>query len=485
MKPSETEIKSIVRQLLPHDVIRELVKQSGIRLYWRLLTPLVLVWCFIYQRLSNDHTCDEVVSHLLAGGADDLSEKKRKKAPLSRQLQSESTSSYVQGRNRLPLSVLVGALHHVYQVIYGWLQDDAHHWKGHAVRLLDGTTVRLRPFGDLAETYGQAKNQHGTAYWVIVRVLAAFCLKSEALVAAAEGPMSTSESAMVREVMASDPEKNSIYVGDQGLGVYRTAQTAEALNHKVVLRIKKGMAKCLWKSSACDANTRCEHSVRLPLETPSLKDKAPLISFSEHNVIWKPTARIKVDPDLPREPIQGRLIYVRIEQDGFRPIDVYLFTTLLSCVEYPRKDICELYNLRWQVEIDLRQVKTTLEMEQFEVKSTEIFKKELTAGLLTYNLIRAFMVKAAIETDTEMIKLSFSRCFRRIRKVFVKGVPAFIKEGRELDYLLNRLAKCILPNQPNKVKHEPRKVRRKPAVFPQLRGTREDARNEVLQALAA
>jgi len=163
----------------------------------------------------------------------------------------------------------------------------------------------------------------------------------------------------------------------------------------------------------------------------------------------------------------------------------HLFTTLLDDVKYPLYDICELYNLRWQVEIDLRVVKTTLEMEQFEVKSADIFKKELTAGLLTYNLIRAFMVKAAIKVGIEVIKLSFSRCFRRIRKVFVKGVPAFVKRGKELDYLLKRLAKCILPNQPNKVKHEPRKVRRKPAVFPQLRGSREDARNEVLQALAA
>jgi hypothetical protein len=95
------------------------------------------------------------------------------------------------------------------------------------------------------------------------------------------------------------------------------------------------------------------------------------------------------------------------------------------------------------------------------------------------------MLQAAIKASTEVIKLSFSKCWRRIRKVFIKGVPAFVKRGKELDYLLKRLAKCILPNQPNKVKHEPRKVRRKPAVYPQLRGTRENARKEVLQALAA
>ena len=331
-KPSDTEIKSILRQLLPRDVIKELVRESGAKLYWRLLTPLVLVWCFIYQRLCRDHTCDEVVSHLLSGGADDLSKKKRNKALLSRQLQSESTSSYVQGRNRLPLSVLVGALRHVYQVILSWLQDDAHRWKGHAVRLLDGTTVRLRPFGDLAKTYGQAKNQHGTAYWVIVRVLAAFCLKSESLVAATEGTMSISESAMVREVMAGDPEKNSIYVGDQGLGVYRTVQAAEASQHKVVLRIQKRMAKKLWKS--------------IKSKIPLAKGTSIMIDASrgtEHNVTWKPEAHIKVDPDLPSEPIQGRLIYVHVEQDGFRPIDVYLFTTLLSRVEYPRnRKVCTI-----------------------------------------------------------------------------------------------------------------------------------------------
>ena len=65
---------------------------------------------------------------------------------------------------------------------------------------------------------------------------------------------------------------------------------------------------------------------------------------TEHNVTWEPQAHIKVEPDLPSEPIQGRLIYVRIEQDGFRPMDVYLFTTLLDSAKYPLGDICDLYS---------------------------------------------------------------------------------------------------------------------------------------------
>jgi hypothetical protein len=307
VKPNVSELLSIVPELMPRDVIKEFVKKSGVKLYWRLLTPLIIVWCFIYQRLEKDHTCDEVVSHLLSGveravalprlGADDLDLQEQDKPPLSQRLQSENTSAveesallsafYVQGRNRLPLSVLQDALLHVSKVILGWLRDEKRYWKGHAVRWLDGTTMRLRPFGDLQETYKKAKNQHGVCYWVVARVLAAFCLHSEAIVAATEASTENSEPAMVREVMMKDPEKNAIYVGDQGLGVYRTVQTAEAMNHKVVLRLKKRMAKQLWKSS---------------------KAKAFLVSGSEHNVTWKPFAHIKAEPGLPREPINGRLI---------------------------------------------------------------------------------------------------------------------------------------------------------------------------------
>lgn len=72
VKPSPTDMLSVVQELLPRAVIKELVLASGVTLYWRLLTPLVLVWCFIYQRLASDHCCDEVVSHLHAGGADAL-----------------------------------------------------------------------------------------------------------------------------------------------------------------------------------------------------------------------------------------------------------------------------------------------------------------------------------------------------------------------------------------------------------------------------
>jgi len=49
-------------------------------------------------------------------------------------------------------------------------------------------------------------------------------------------------------------------------------------------------------------------------------------------------------------------------------------------------------------------------MEQFEVKTSDMFRKELAAGLLTYNLICALMVKAAQIGHLLPSQLSFARC---------------------------------------------------------------------------
>ncbi len=40
-------------------------------------------------------------------------------------------------------------------------KNDLVTWKNHAVRLLDGTTFRLKQTPDLVKTYGQASNGRG------------------------------------------------------------------------------------------------------------------------------------------------------------------------------------------------------------------------------------------------------------------------------------------------------------------------------------
>lgn len=456
--PNSPCVMDIFRELLPRSVIKELLSQSKGRFYWRLFTPLIMLWGFIYQRLSPDQTCDGALSHLSTGSVDDLDPEDKHKKPWSERLNSENTSAYVQGRNRLPLDFLKRVLYYIYSVILDSLKEKE---TGHQLRWLDGTTVRTRPFGDLEKDYGQAQNQHGTAYWVVIRVMVAICVFSEAVVSVAEATTKISEAALVRQIMEQDPVKGCIYIADQGLGVYRTVQVAKALGHYVLLRVNKRTAKRLWRESGTNQ---------------------PLESGSEHSLEWSPTPTTKVDLTLPALPVEGRLIYFRLEQQGFRPIDLYIFTTCIGSHQYTAEKILELYGLRWRIEINLRHIKTTLGMDQFEVKSVQMFRKELVAGLITYNLIRALMVRAALKEEVDPYRLSFAKCFRRIRDVLTQGVPKWVRNPME--YLMSRLANCLLPNQPNKVKYEPRKIRRRPVTYPALKGSRQAARQRFLNNLA-
>lgn len=467
VRPSPEELLGVYQDLLPQSLVRGWVKAAHVTLYWRLLTPLVILWGFIFQRLNADHTCDAAVSHFHTGAADGLAPVHPTAGPLSRRLTSESTSAYVQGRNRLPLAVLQAAVQHVYRVLLGWLQKAsqpaATTWKGHALRWLDGTTFRLAPTAALLAEYTPAVNQTGRTYWIIVRSVAAFCGFTQAVVGYAEAVATTGEVALVRAVLAQDPTRGSLYGGDRNFGTFRVAQVARASGQHVLLRLNPGTARLLFAS------------LQLP---------GTLHSGADYTVAWAPQPKANVEPDLPLTPVPGRLLYARLQRDGFRPMDLYLFTTLQDQALYPLAELVALYARRWEVEIDYRHLKTSLEMAEFTAKSPALFRKELAAGLLTYNLICALMTQAALQADLAPTQLSFRRCYRRIRAWLIVGLPAWVDTPAALtEYLLTRLARCTLPQQPHKVQHEPRRVRRRPAVFPALKGSRDAARQQVLREL--
>ena len=464
-KPSPAELLPVYTELFSRPVLQRLLAATHVTMYWRALTPLVMLWALIYQRLNADHTCDAVVSYLRQGGADTLDPLDPHCFPLSRRLGSESTAGYVQGRQRFSLLIVHATVRIVLQRVQSWLQSvepaaPAPAWRGQAVRLLDGTTFRMRPQGDLVATYGQHQSQNNTPYWVVAKSVAAFCLHTRLCVAHAEGSQSASEPALASSVMRQDPCPHSIYVGDRGFGVYRVAQVAHALHHAVVLRLEVRTAKLLFRQVRASGKVR---------------------SGTDCGVAWAPAAHTQVEPDLPTLPIAGRVIYVCLQRQGFRPIELYLFTTVMDRVTYSVKKLCALYGLRWHVELDYRRIKVTLEMAQFAVQSAAMFQLELAVGLLTYNLICALMVKAAQRANVSPWQLSFNRCWRRIREVLTLGLPTWAEQqGLGADYLLQQLARCRLPQQRNKVAHEPRQVRSLWRSYPSLHGDRNLARAKLL-----
>ena len=69
--------------------------------------------------------------------------------------------------------------------------------------------------------------------------------------------------------------------------------------------------------------------------------------------------------------------------------------------------IGELYERRWDGEVDIRSIKSTMKMDILRCKTPEMVQKEIWAHLLAYNLLRTVMAVAAAENEVEPRKISF------------------------------------------------------------------------------
>ncbi len=445
------ELLPIFRRWLPAQVVEQLIRETKRKFYCRVLPPLLVLWGFIFQRLNPDHSCDAAWSYL---SSDAVRKAWQPNQPLDQV--SESTSGYCQARQRLPLRVAQGVL----QLTVRALQEeggDAALWHGRRVNLLDGSTLLLNATSELMEQYGSASNQHGRSHWPIMRIVAGFDLFSGAANEVAEGPYRTSEHALAVTVLRALGAEY-VHVADRNFGVYHILQVATAKQSDVVLRLKITQAKRLAPTGLRPGDDR--------------------------EVTWQPSAFDTCEPDLPAPPVPGRLIYARLERNGFRPIDVYLFTTLLNRDEFPASDLVALYGERWNVELDLRHVKTTLDMERLDGKSVDLVRKELYLGLTAYNLLRGLMGIAALHARRSPLELSLAQGWRRTVDA-CRGMSLNASSDeivKVLNRLLERLGRCVLPKR-KRERFEPRAVWGRPRVFPTIKGSREQARQAWLEQL--
>lgn len=104
-----------------------------------------------------------------------------------------------------------------------------------------------------------------------------------------------------------------------------------------------------------------------------------------------------------------REIFYYIIIPGFRTQRVSLITTLLDTTTYSSLELLELYGQRWQVELDLRHLKTTLGMDILRCKTPSMVRKEIYAYLLAYNLIRSLMWSAGTTYGVCPLRLSIHR----------------------------------------------------------------------------
>jgi hypothetical protein len=139
-------------------------------------------------------------------------------------------------------------------------------------------------------------------------------------------------------------------------------------------------------------------------------------------------------------------------------------TTILD-VSIDGEQIGDLYERRWDGEVDIRSIKSTMQMDILRCKTPDMVHKEIWAHLLAYNLLRTIMAVAANENDIEPRKVSFKGA-KQALTAFAPKIEAARPEDRGslIDAMLTTIAYHRVGNRPGRWEPRARKRRPKPAA---------------------
>jgi hypothetical protein len=323
-------------------------------------------------------------------------------------------------------------------------------WCGHHVLVADGSSLTAPDTPANQKAFPQQSVQKPGCGFPIIRLVALLSLASGMLTAWATGPWSHHELGLLQTLW------DGLRCGD-------------------VLLADRGF--CNWALLA-QCMQRGVHAV-LRVKGVRRRDfrQGKRLSRDERLVQWrKPAQRARtIDAKtwaLLPEVLDLRLVRCRLTLPGFRTRRVILVTTLLDSAKYPSQALSELYFRRWAMELTLRNIKTTLQMDQLSCKNPENLEREIRMHFLVHNLVRRLMLEAARRHRVPLERVSFAGSLAAARRYGEGLLQARSKRQRQklMQELFSVLATDLVPDRPGR--REPRALKRRPKPYPRLMNNR-------------
>lgn len=396
----------------------------------RLYPPPVTLAMFMQQALDADGSCQKVVNGWAV-----------QRAGCGLKPGSTRTGAYCRARARLPLSMVSGLARET-----GWqLHAKARRqwrWRGRSVKLVDGTGISMPDTDENQARYPQPSTQAPGVGLPLARLVVVLCLATGAALDAAIGAHSgkgSGELSLFRSLAAN------FTPGDVML--------ADALycNYFLIATLARAGVDVLFEQNGS--------------RITDFRRGKPL-GARDHLVVWPKPARPQWMTHEQYREFPDELQVRETKTDH-----QILVTTLLAHRKVGKADLAQLYALRWNVELDLRNIKTTMGMEVLHCQTPEMNEKELWVHLLAYNLIRLLMAQAAHEAGVDPRSLSFKHTSQLWTQWSARGLAA---NGE----LFAMIAQSKVGHRPGRI--EPRQRKRRPKPYPWLKKDRLLARTDII-----
>ena len=411
--PALRQVREDLVKILDRKAVEQVCRGLGYHWRDRQLDPWTTLHLFILQVLHNN----TAMTHLphLSG-------------------ERFTASAYCQARRRLPVKLLeklvdrfAGKLDKPMEVAL---------WRGHRVLMVDGSGFSMPDTAELQAYFGQSSNQKPGCGFPIGHILCLFDAETGFLRDVIVAPLRTHDMAHASELhpklLPSD-----VVLGDRGFCSYAHLALLLQANLHAVFRVHQKQ----------------------------------IVDFHPHRPstyeAWgtgRPSSRWMMREQFAQLPgkILVREIKWRIQNRYRRVREVTLVTTLLDPERYPAAEIARLYERRWQVEVDLRDLKITLGMDVLKGHKVDTVTKELLVFVLVHNLVRLVTLQAAKRQRVRPHRISFIDALRWLQPP---------KPHRPLPDLITN------PERPDRV--EPRCIKRRPKEFPVMKSPRYELRKRL------
>jgi hypothetical protein len=416
-----------------------------------IYTTAIMVWSFLSQVLRDgkEASCQAAVARVVCYCKQ-----------TGRDTPTEDTGDYCHARAKLSEA----ALHELSNGIAEELEqaaDESWLWKDkHHAKLIDGFTFTMPDTPKNQAKYPQQKRQQPGVGLPIARTVAILSLATACVMDLAIGPYKgkeTGESALLRSILGSLHE-GDIAVMDRYYCSFMM----------IALLLNQGTQVCARKHHLRHSDFR----------------RGRRLGKYDHIIVWtRPQRPAWMDEEtyaLMPETLELREIRYNVVERGRRTRTIDVITTLLDADEYSKADIAQLYGFRWNSELDIRSIKSNLNLAHVRCKSPEMVHRELWTTLLGYNLIRTTAAGAALLHDKQPRQISFTSTCQYVLASWLSMSVGYTGACSLKEFLLSMLeqiAACEVANRPGRL--EPRVLKRRRHGYKLMQQPREVLRAEL------
>jgi Transposase DDE domain len=420
--------------------IHDALNEHGVRYRDRLFSPVTTIWGFLSQVLSDDQSCRDAVTRIIAH-----------RAAAGLETCSPDPASYCNARGRLPTGVLCTLAKRTARELQAGTAQEWK-WNGRDVFIADGSHVSMPDTPENQAAYPQPPTQQPGLGFPLARVAVLLSLATGACHDLAIAPYEgkgTGETTLLRAMYGS------LRPGDVLL--------ADALFDNYFL-------VCESRRRGIDVVVRAQ-SQRVGSQVLRGRPGGEILLWQRPN---KPRGMTGGQYRQYPKVLLMRQVTVDARDKENRAERFPVVTTILDA-SIDGGQIGDLYERRWEGEVDIRSIKSVMHMDILRCKAPEMVRKEIWAHLLAYNLLRTAMAVAAFENGLEPRQVSFKGAKQAVT-AFAPKLEAARPKARPalIDAMLAVIAYHRVGDRPGR--WEPRARKRRPKPGARLTQPRAEAR---------